>query len=79
MSTPLRPRVYQFYDRRGRRVSERTIQRARDSYALAKGITGKLGPLSCSIQPEVADAIQRMSLFQFALWSGSFTWREIER
>jgi len=75
MGTPLRPKTYQFHDRRGRRVSERTVRRARDDYALAKR-TGKLGPLACSIQPEVAESLERMSLFQFCCWSGSFTWKQ---
>jgi len=37
--------------------------------------TGKLGELTVSIQPTVADAYEQMSVEEYATFTGSFTYR----
>jgi hypothetical protein len=61
--------------RSGKRISAAAVKRAQQRYAEAKR-TGHLGPLPCSVRPNVADAIEKMSLKQFASWSGMFVWRD---
>lgn len=64
-----------WYKRSGIRVSEARVQKSKDAYALGKR-TGSLGGLRCTIQPSVADSIDRMSLKAFASWSGQFIWKD---
>jgi hypothetical protein len=65
-----------FYKRSGERVSRKEVRKNRLAYAQAKR-TGKLGELTVSIQPTVADSIEIMRDEDFADWSGSYTFKRI--
>jgi hypothetical protein len=67
--------ITRWYKRSGIRVSTKRVQKSKDGYALGKR-TGSLGGLKCSIQPAVADSVDRMTLKEFASWSGQYTWRD---
>lgn len=67
-----------FYKRSGERVSRRTVRANRLAYANAKRI-GKLGELTVSIQPTLADSIERMRDEDFADWSGGYTWKRLHQ
>jgi hypothetical protein len=67
-----------FFHRSGKPASRREVTRARQNAAEAKR-TGRCGPLACSIQPTVADRIDRMTDEEFATWSGQFTYRSGNR
>jgi len=67
-----------WYKRSGQQTTRKAVQAAKDAYAAAKR-TGDMGLLKCSIQPEIADAINRMSLEQFVNWGGQFTYKRVER
>lgn len=64
-----------WYRRNGARVAKRLVSRSQTDYALSKR-TGRMGPLRCSIQPTVAESIERMTLKEYASWTGYFTWRD---
>ncbi len=64
-----------WYLRSGLRTSEATVRQAQRHTEDAKR-TGRLGNLSCSIQPDVARGIRDMTITEFAMWSGLFTWRD---
>jgi len=63
-----------WFRRNGRRVAESRVRASKDAYALGKRC-GILDGLRCSVQENVADRIDRMTLPEFASWSGQFTWR----
>jgi hypothetical protein len=67
-----------FFHRSGKPASRREVERARHNAAEAKR-TGRCGPLACSVQPTVADRIDRMTAEEFACWSGQFTDRRTDR
>lgn len=67
-----------FYKRCGLRVSEAKVLKARDNYAEGKR-TGQMGLLKCSIQPEVADSVSKMTAREFASFSGQFSYRVKEK
>ena len=64
-----------WYKRSGQRVSQKRVKQAKDNYAIAKR-TGQMDNLKCSKQPAVADSIDKMSLIEFANFSGMFTYRK---
>jgi len=66
-----------WYERSGKRVSEKRVRQSKDYAAEAKR-TGKMGPLICSIQSNVANRIDQMTLIEFANWSGNFTCKHEE-
>lgn len=66
-----------FYKRSGERVSRAHVRRSQMQFVHAKGTTGKLGELNVSIQPTLAEAIERMREEDYADWSGSYTWKRI--
>lgn len=66
-------KVY-FYKRSGQRVTKQAVLKARDQYARGKR-TGLLGGLSCRIQVDVADRVEKMTAIEFCNWSGQFTYR----
>lgn len=63
-----------WFKRSGERVPRVEVEKAKAAYARGKR-TGRLGGLKCSIQQEVADSIDKMTLIQFANYSGQFTYR----
>lgn len=64
-----------WFKRSGQRVTEAKVRKAKASFAEAKR-TGRMGTcMTCSVQPAVADCIDRMTLREFANWSGQFTYR----
>lgn len=65
-----------FYKRTGERVSRQTVRKNRLAFAAAKR-TGKLGELTVSIQPTLADAIEKMRDEDFADWSGAYTFKKL--
>jgi len=69
-------RTIRWFKRSGQRVSKAAVRKAKASFAEAKR-TGRMGSdMTCSIQPAVADRIDRMTLIEFANWSGTFTYRK---
>jgi hypothetical protein len=64
-----------WYKRSGVRTTRKAVQSAKDQYALGKRL-GAIGSLRCSVQPTVADCIDKMTLDQFATWTGQFTYRK---
>lgn len=66
-----------FYRRSGERVSRKRVRQSRLAYALAKR-TGKLGELTVSIQPTVAEAFEKMRDEDFADWSGAYTFKRVQ-
>ena len=52
----------------------RAVREAQAFYTLAKR-TGQMGKLTCSIQPSVADSIEKLTLIEFANYTGMFTYR----
>jgi len=68
-----------WFKRSGQRISESAVRKAKASFAEAKR-TGRMGGLmKCSIQTVVADRIDRMTLIEFANWTGQFTYRRARR
>jgi len=68
-------KAIRWFKRSGQRVSEAYVARAKASFAEAKR-TGRMGTyMTCSIQPVIADRIDRMTLVEFVNWSGQFTYR----
>jgi hypothetical protein len=67
-------RYVTFYYRNGEQATIREVLAAQRNYVVAKR-TGRMGNLPCSVQPEVADSIERMTPTEFARWSGLFTYR----
>ncbi len=65
-----------FYKRSGERVSRATVRRNMDAYVEAKRTSGRLGELPMSIQPRMADAIEKMREEDFADWSGAYTFKK---
>ena len=63
-----------WYKRDGRRVSEATVASAKATHAAAKR-TGRLGPLRCTVQPDIAARIDEMTLHEWANYTGQFTYR----
>jgi len=64
-----------WYKRSGMKVSEAAVRKSQMNYVKGKR-TGNLGGLRCSINPDVADRVEAMSLKEFASWSGQFVWRD---
>lgn len=67
-----------FFHRSGKPVTEAAVRRAQMNWVKAKR-TGKLGPMTVSIQPNVADSVERMSLTEFCRYSGAFTYKSTRR
>jgi hypothetical protein len=67
-----------FFHRSGKPASRREVERARRNAAESKR-TGRCGPLACSVQPTVADRIDRMTAEEFCRWSGTYTYRNTGR
>lgn len=66
-----------FYLRSGKRVPRKSVYKSRMAYVEGKR-TGKFSNgLICSIQPTVADGIEKMRDEDFADWTGSYTWKRI--
>jgi hypothetical protein len=63
-----------WFKRSGERVSAKAVQKAKDNYVLAKR-TGRMGCLKCNINHKVAEQIEKMTLREFASWSGSYAFR----
>ena len=62
-----------WYKRDGRRVSEATVASAKATHAAAKR-TGRLGPLRCTVQPDIAARIDEMTLREWVNYTGQFTY-----
>lgn len=65
-----------FYFRSGERTSRAHVRRNRLEYAKAKR-SGKLGDLTVSIQPGVADSYEAMTDEQYCTHTGAYTYRKI--
>ena len=63
-----------WYKRTGQQVSELTVKKARSNFAIAKR-TGRMGNLRCTVNLDVADRVEQMTLVEFANMSGMFTYR----
>lgn len=70
----IQPRSIRWYRRDGRRATTKDVARARQNYAEGKR-TGRMGDLRCNTNLTVADRVERMTLIEFANWSGQFTYR----
>ena len=70
-------KTIRWYKRSGHKVSAKFVLRAKQSYADCKR-TGSIGPLRCAVNLKLAEAIDNMSLIEFANYTGQFTYR-IER
>lgn len=66
-----------FLRRSGSRVSREFVRRQKLAYVEAKRTTGNLGGIPVSIQPTVADSIERMREEDFADWSGAYVFKKI--
>ena len=68
-----------FWMRNGTRTSRKAVRRNRLAMVEAKRVTGKIGEIMCSIQPTLADAFEKMTEEEWCDYSGSCTWKRVER
>ena len=63
-----------WYLRSGKRIKEKRVRDCQRATATWRR-TGRGGHFPCTPQPAVADSIEKMSLIEFARFSGHFTYR----
>ena len=63
-----------FFRRSGKQVSVKIVQAVKDATAEWRR-TGRGGHFPCTPQPALADCIDRMTLTEFARWSGHYSYK----
>jgi len=64
-----------WYKRTGQRVTVQMVERAKLNFVNAKR-TGQMGPIKCTVNLDVANRVEQMTLVEFANMSGMFTYRK---